>query len=206
MGMAPNECFTTAGRKRPSFKRSTLLLALTEVAEFAGNSAVLKASHQRVTVMSFLRQSVAAAVLLVAGALLGQEFSTTQKRSDKELPAALVRANDAAVTRGDWGHWLRYFRGDTHGSRDLVVLAVTLKPGQAPHPAHQHAEEELMILATGTGEWRVDDKELPAKAGDVVYARPWTMHGIKNTGDEPLVYYMVKWSSKGVPAAERPNE
>jgi mannose-6-phosphate isomerase-like protein (cupin superfamily) len=37
---------------------------------------------------------------------------------------------------------------------------------------------------------------LPAKAGDVLYAAPWTMHGIKNSGDEPLLYYMVKWSGK----------
>ena len=153
--------------------------------------------------MSFMSRCVTTSVLLVAGVLLGRGFSTTQEPKGKELSAALVQANDAAVTKGDWGHWLRYFRGDTHGSRDLVVLAVTLKPGQAPHPAHQHAEEELMILTTGSGEWHVDDKRFPAKAGDVVYVAPWTMHGVKNTGDEPLVYYMVKWSGKGVPAAPR---
>jgi mannose-6-phosphate isomerase-like protein (cupin superfamily) len=156
--------------------------------------------------MSTVTRCAAALFLLAAGVLLGQTFSTAQESKAKELAAALVRANEAAVTRGDWGHWLRYFRGDTYGSRDLVVLAVTLKPGQAPHPAHQHAEEELMIVATGSGEWNVDGKQLSAKAGDVVYAAPWTIHGIKNTGDEPLVYYMVKWSGKGVPPAQRGAE
>jgi mannose-6-phosphate isomerase-like protein (cupin superfamily) len=148
-----------------------------------------------------------ALVLLITGVFLGQALSAaTQKTKEKELAAALVRASDAAVTTGDWGHWLRYFRGDTHGSHDLVVLAVTLKPGQAPHPPHRHAEEELMFLATGSGVWQLDDKQLAAKAGDAVYAAPWTLHGVKNTGDEPLVYYMVKWSGKGVPAATRPAE
>jgi len=156
--------------------------------------------------MQSITRCAMASVLLFAGAFLGQTSSSPQYSKEKDLAAALVRANDAAVVRGDWGHWLRYFRGDTHGSRDLVVLAVTLKPGQAPHPAHQHAEEELMVLATGSGEWHVDGKQLPAKAGDVVYAAPWAMHGIKNTGDGPLVYYMVKWSGKGVSPAKRPAE
>jgi mannose-6-phosphate isomerase-like protein (cupin superfamily) len=156
--------------------------------------------------MRCVTRLAAASVLLLAGVVLGHTLSTGQDTEEKEIAAALVRAGDAAVVRGDWGHWLRYFRGDTHGSRDLVVLAVTLKPGQAPHPAHEHAEEELMILATGAGEWHVDGKQLPAKPGDVVYAAPWTMHGIKNTGDGPLVYYMVKWSGKGVPRAKRSTE
>ena len=117
--------------------------------------------------------------------------------------SGLVRSEDAVPTRGEWGEWLRYFRGDTHGTKDIVVLAVTLKPGQAPHPPHRHAEEEFMILADGRGAWTLDGKELAAKKGDVVYAAPWTMHGLKNTGDGPLAYYMVKWS-KDVPPPAKP--
>jgi hypothetical protein len=82
----------------------------------------------------------------------------------------------------------------------MVVLVVALKPGQAPHPPHRHAEEEFMILAEGTGTWHLDGKELPARKGDVVYAAPWTMHGLKNTGDAPLTYYMVKWNNEGAKA------
>ena len=122
------------------------------------------------------------------------------------LATALVRAKDAVPTRGEWGEWLRYFKGQTHGTRDLVVLAVTLKPGQAPHPAHRHSEEEFMILAEGAGTWRVDDKDFPAVKGDAFYAAPWSMHGIKNTGEGPLTYYMVKWSGKGVEAPAGPAE
>jgi hypothetical protein len=88
----------------------------------------------------------------------------------------------------------------------MIVLAVTLKPGQAPHPPHQHAEEEFMILAEGSGIWTLDGKETPARKGDVLYAAPWTLHGLKNSGDTPLTYYMVKWSNKGVPAPAKPGE
>jgi quercetin dioxygenase-like cupin family protein len=84
----------------------------------------------------------------------------------------------------------------------MVVLAVTLKPGQAPHPPHQHAEEEFMILTEGVGTWHLDGKEFSARKGDVLYAAPWILHGLKNTSDAPLTYSMVKWNNKGVKAPE----
>jgi len=127
-----------------------------------------------------------------------------QGTTEKPLPSGLVRGEDAVPTRGPWGEWRRYFRGDTHGTKDMVVLVVTLKPGQAPHPPHRHAEEEFMILADGSGTWTLGGKEIVAKKGDVVYAAPWTTHGLKNTGDAPLTYYMVKWNNKGVKAPAMP--
>jgi mannose-6-phosphate isomerase-like protein (cupin superfamily) len=140
-----------------------------------------------------------ACLLLPSGAGLAQP------KTERPLASALVRAEDAVPTRGDWGELRRYFRGDNSGTRDMVVLVVTLKPGQAPRPPHQHAEEEFMILAEGAGTWTVDGNETPARKGDVVYAAPWTMHGLKNTGKAPLTYYMVKWSNLGVKARERPE-
>src|SRR5262245_17848929 len=110
--------------------------------------------------------------------------ASAQPPAGKPLASALVRSDEAVPTRGEWGGWLRYFRDDTHGTRDMVVLAVTLKPGHAPHPPHQHAEEEIMLLAEGSGTWHLDGKESPARKGDVVYAAPWSMHGIKNTRSE----------------------
>jgi mannose-6-phosphate isomerase-like protein (cupin superfamily) len=132
--------------------------------------------------------------------------AVAQAPTDKPLASALIRAENAVPTRGDWGEWRRYFRGQTHGTRDMVVLVVTLKPGQAPHPPHRHAEEEFMILADGSGTWTLDGKEIAAKKGDVVYAAPWTLHGLRSTGDGPLTYYMVKWNNKGVRPPDRPRE
>jgi mannose-6-phosphate isomerase-like protein (cupin superfamily) len=130
-----------------------------------------------------------------------------QGQAQAERPGAscLVRGEDAIPTRGEWGEWRRYFRGETYGTKDMVVLAVTLKPGHEPHPPHRHAEEEFMILAEGAGTWHLDGKEFPARKGDVVYAAPWTMHGLKNTSAAPLTYYMVKWANKGVRAPQPPG-
>jgi hypothetical protein len=34
----------------------------------------------------------------------------------------------------------------------------------------------------------------------------WAMHGLKNTSNAPLTYYMVKWNNKGVPTAAKPAD
>jgi quercetin dioxygenase-like cupin family protein len=136
--------------------------------------------------------------------LLPPRLGHAQPPAEKPLASGLLRADDAVPTRGDWGEWRRYFRGETHGTKDMVVLVVTLKPGQEPHPPHRHAEEEFMILAAGSGTWTLDGKEMAARTGDVLYAAPWSEHGLKNTGDAPLTYYMVKWNNKGVKAPEKP--
>jgi quercetin dioxygenase-like cupin family protein len=147
-----------------------------------------------------------AAGFIFAWLLLPLRWGQAQPLIEKPIASGLVRGEDAVPTRGEWGEWRRYFRGETHGTKDMVVLAVTLKPGQAPHPPHRHAEEEFMILADGAGTWSLDGKDIPARKGDVVYAAPWTMHGLKNTSDAPLTYYMVKWNNKGVKAAAKPEE
>src|SRR5688500_1058641 len=99
-----------------------------------------------------MKQSIprilASAILLAAGfatARLVRAPIAAQPLAEKPLASGIVRSEDAIPSRGEWGEWRRYFRGDTHGTKDMVVLAVTLKPGQAPHTPHRHAEEEFMI-------------------------------------------------------------
>lgn len=114
------------------------------------------------------------------------------------LATTLARPTDAAPIPAPWGEWRRHLRGDTHGTRGFVVSRFTLKPGQAPHPPHQHADEEIMILAEGSGTWHLEGKESPARTGDVAYASPFGMHGLRNSGTTPLSYYVIKWTGKGV--------
>ena len=61
-------------------------------------------------------------------------------QAERPLASSLVRVDAAVPTRGPWGEWLRFLRGPTHGTKDLVVLVVILKPGQEPHPPHQQPQ------------------------------------------------------------------
>ena len=115
-----------------------------------------------------------------------------------------INLKDASVHTGDWGELRAFFNGESHGTKDVLTAVTILKPGKAVHPAHRHAEEEYMYIVKGRGQWHLDGKDLAAEEGDMIYAAPWVMHGLINTGDAPLTFLVFKWGNKGVEAPPKP--
>lgn len=89
-----------------------------------------------------------------------------------------------------------YLSGDTPGSVKFVTGRFVLQPGKSPHPPHTHAEEEVMIIESGHGEIFCDGKTTKIGPGSVMFTTPNAPHGITNTGDEPIVFYYVKWEGR----------
>lgn len=87
-----------------------------------------------------------------------------------------------------------YFDGETAGTRNFVVGQLRLKPGEEPHPIHKHLEEEILIVTTGKGEISCDGKTTKVGPGSIMYTGPNAPHGIKNTGEDVLTFYWVKWT------------
>ena len=57
---------------------------------------------------------------------------------------------------------------------------VVLEPGS-------HETEETYVILEGEGEMTFARDKRKVKRGDFVYLPPWCVHGIENTGIEPLV-------------------
>ena len=89
-----------------------------------------------------------------------------------------------------------YLSGDTPGSTKFATGRFVLQPGKSPHAPHTHAEEEVMIIESGHGEIFCDGKTTKVGLGSVMYTTPNAPHGITNTGDEPIVFYYVKWAGQ----------
>ena len=96
---------------------------------------------------------------------------------------------------------MRLTPGQWEMTTDMLSAVSTgmavLEPGGSPHPPHQHPEEEFMIVASGNGEIEVDGKVIPVGPGAIMYTAGNTMHGIVNTGTEPMTFYWSKWTAKG---------
>ena len=78
-------------------------------------------------------------------------------------------------------------------SKDAVVVAWYIKPGQEiPPHIHPHGQDTWTIL-TGKGKYYLDTAGTtkPIAAGDVVVAYTGCVHGVLNNGDEPLVFISV---------------
>ena len=146
---------------------------------------------------------------LLAAIMVGAWLAYPAAYSNSEPPApVLIRSGvmtwaEASSQVARWGEMRTYFRGESYGTTNAFTAVAVIKPGESVHPAHRHAEEEFLVIAEGAGRWHLDGKEFPAAKGDVLYAAPWVMHGLVNTGKVPLTFFVAKWNSKGVkiPAA-----
>ena len=123
-----------------------------------------------------------------------------------DLESQVVTWDDARAHTADWGEMRRYFTGKTHATEKVLVAVAVVKPGKTVHKAHRHAEEEYLTVAEGSGTWTLDGKEFPAKRGDVLYVEPWAYHGITNTGETPLIFFVVRYNGKGVAAPPKPDD
>ena len=131
-----------------------------------------------------------AVCLIVVGYALGRAQTAP-------LQSGVVTAVQAAVAdSGAWGEFRKSFGGPSPASADVLAGIGDIKAGAENHPPHAHVDEEFLFLAEGTGTWTLGDKQIPAKAGDTLYAEPNVLHGFKNTSDRPARFFVVKWRTK----------
>ena len=89
---------------------------------------------------------------------------------------------------------------------ELECHATTLNPGEMAHPPHQHPDEELIIVKEGTVESLVNGNLKTVGAGSIVFQASNQMHSIKNAGNTPATYYVIKWNSPGMLKKSQPEK
>lgn len=115
---------------------------------------------------------------------------------DQVMQTNVISVEKAKTQTFDWGTLITYYQGDTETTVDALSAIAIINPGMEIHPPHKHAEEEYLLVLEGSGVWTVKNKDIAANAGDMLYAKPWDLHGIKNTGNKPLKFAVFKWGVK----------
>lgn len=159
----------------------------------------------------FHRARTRVASLALCGALLAAALVVMYRTDAADTQPAMLKSqvvtwDDAKSNKADWGEMRTYFRGQTHGTNDVLTAVAVVQPGKAVHRAHRHAEEEYLVVAAGSGKWSLAEKDFPARRGDILYVEPWVYHGLTNTGDEPLVFIVVRYNCKGVDLPPKPDD
>jgi quercetin dioxygenase-like cupin family protein len=77
---------------------------------------------------------------------------------------------------------------------ELECHITTLNPGEAPHPPHQHADEELMIIKEGTLEALQGEKTNIVTAGGIIFEASNEWHGLRNVGTNRATYFVLKFA------------
>ena len=104
-----------------------------------------------------------------------------------------VDKNQAKISHEDFGDLRVYHEGRTDQLGSITCGSLLLRPGMAPHPPHEHPEEEIMVITEGSGEISVEGKITKVGPGSLMYSPANRLHGIVNTGKIPLLFYYYKW-------------
>ena len=94
----------------------------------------------------------------------------------------------AEITREypDWGALGWASRPEDTGSKNLVVIEVTLAPGQG-HNFHKHPrQEEIIYMIEGTVEQWILEKKQNISQGDVAFIPQDTVHASFNDTDNDV--------------------
>jgi quercetin dioxygenase-like cupin family protein len=108
------------------------------------------------------------------------------------LPSLLMNPGDATQRQSETTSQRRFFDGLTHENFRVEVHETTLVPGAAPHAAHRHVHEELIIIREGSLEVEMEgEARNVVHAGGLIFAASNRMHGWKNAGQSAASYFVV---------------
>jgi quercetin dioxygenase-like cupin family protein len=141
------------------------------------------------------RTFLASAVVLPAALTeaTGQTTHVDTRQDGAPLKSSVVSVKSLPATGAAPGaKAYTHFNGPTKQLAAVATGMVTLEPGAAPHPPHQHTEEEFLIIASGNGEVVIEGVVTKVSAGDMMYAEANVLHGIKNTGNTMMTFYFTK--------------
>ena len=84
------------------------------------------------------------------------------------------------------------FVGEQTGAEVLQLHLSSINPGEAAHPPHEHGGEEIMFLISGSGMATLGEDEHPMEAMAALFSPGGTRHGLRNSGDVPITYLVIR--------------
>jgi quercetin dioxygenase-like cupin family protein len=131
--------------------------------------------------------------LFKIGAASALAMAARMHAAGLKLPSTVLGPDQTTATHEPFGDLAIYCSGPTDQLESMTAGSLRLKPGMSPHAPHQHPEEEFMVITEGAGEISVDGKVTKVVPGSMMYCAAGTLHGIVNTGKNPLLFYFYKW-------------
>jgi len=107
------------------------------------------------------------------------------------MPSATFNHDDLKVKTNGENTSRDFFSGYTHSGFHIDMHETDLAPGMAPHAAHHHEHEELLMLRTGTLEVTIDGKVTKAGPGSAIYVASGLEHGWRNVGTTRAAYFVM---------------
>ena len=132
-------------------------------------------------------------VAAVAGSVAIAGMAFAQSGNKPVMHSSVFNWADLKATPTKQGERRSVFDAPTPALADFECHITTLNPGEAPHPPHRHADEELMVIKEGTLEALQGDKTNIATAGGIIFEASNELHGLRNVGTNQATYFVLKF-------------
>lgn len=119
-------------------------------------------------------------------------------------PSAVFDWEKLTVAPTKNGERRAILKGSTRTLKVLSVHATTVAVGEAAHGAHRHPDDEIVLVKSGTLEATINGVAHRAPTGSVVFFGSNDLHGMRNAGDTPVTYYVIRVITAETPPAAPP--
>jgi quercetin dioxygenase-like cupin family protein len=141
-------------------------------------------------------------VAFVAASLSAAATWAMQTAGPAKLPSSVFDWTKLKVEQTQVGQRRAVFDAPSATLDRVECHVTTINAGEAPHAPHKHLEEELIIIKEGTLEVMQKGDTVVAGPGTVIFEASNDLHGLKNVGDGPASYFVVKWWPRDLNAAQ----
>lgn len=112
------------------------------------------------------------------------------------LPSKTFRFEDLPVKVNGVNKTRAVLNGTTHTGFGVEMHLTELGPGEAPHPPHHHAHEEMIMIHEGTMEVTISGKSAKLGPGSSAFVASNEEHGWKNVGTGRALYFVLALGSE----------
>ncbi len=109
----------------------------------------------------------------------------------KQLPSKVYKFEDLPVKTNGENKSRAVLNGQLHTGFPVELHITELAAGQSPHTPHQHVHEEIVMLRSGQLDITISGQTTRATAGSVVYVASNELHGSRNPGPGPAMYFVI---------------
>ena len=113
-------------------------------------------------------------------------------RSSPPLNSQVLDWSSVAQVPTTVGGCRNFFDAATRTLARLECHATTLRARERAHEAHRHADEEMIFIKEGQLEITINDRIEQATTGAVLFFASMDLHGLRNTGSGPTIYYVLR--------------
>lgn len=124
--------------------------------------------------------------------------SQSQTKTPETMSSSVFEWEKMTAKPTKAGAARQVFQTPTPTLDELECHITTLNPGATPHEPHKHVDEELILVKEGTVESLVNGERRKAGPGSVIFQSSNQLHAIRNVGETPATYFVVKWNSPGM--------